>query len=33
MNLPHDPHRLLLSTGLSIVLAIELYKFIMFIAR
>ena len=32
MKLPRDPHLFLLKTGLAIVLAIELYKFIKFIA-
>ncbi len=33
MNLPRDPHRFLLSLGLTIILAVELYKFIKFIAN
>jgi len=32
-KLPYHPHRLLLEVGIVIVLAIELYKFIVFIAR
>jgi hypothetical protein len=32
MKLSRDPHSLLLKAGLTIVLAIELYKFIRFIA-
>lgn len=32
-KLPRDPHLLLLKVGLTIILAIELYKFIRFIAR
>jgi len=30
-KLPRDPHLLLLKAGLTVVLAIELYKFIRFI--
>jgi hypothetical protein len=32
MKFPRDPHMLLLKAGLTIILAIELYKFIIFIA-
>ena len=32
MQLHKDPHKFLLSLGLTIVLAIELYKFIKFVA-
>lgn len=31
-KLPRDPHLLLLKTGLTVILAIELYKFIRFIS-
>ena len=31
-KLPRDPHLLLLKAGLTIILGIELYKFISFIA-
>lgn len=30
-KLPRDPHMLLLKVGLTIILAVELYKFIKFI--
>jgi hypothetical protein len=33
MQLPKDPHKFLLSLGLTVILAIELYKFIRFIAQ
>jgi len=32
-RLPRDPHLFLLKAGLTIILAIELYKFIRFIAN
>jgi hypothetical protein len=32
VRIPRDPHLLLLKVGLTIILAIELYKFIKFIA-
>ena len=32
MKLPRNPHRFLLEVGLAIVLVIELFKFIKFIA-
>ena len=32
MKLPRDPHLLLLKIGLAIILAIDLYKYIAFIA-
>jgi hypothetical protein len=32
-TLPRNPHRLLLESGLLIIVAIELYKFIRFIAQ
>lgn len=32
MQLPKDPHKVLLNLGLAIIMAVELYKFIRFIA-
>ena len=32
LKLPRDPHLLLLRVGLTVIIAIELYKFIRFIA-
>jgi hypothetical protein len=32
LKLPRDPHLFLLKVGLAIILAVELYKFIRFIA-
>lgn len=33
MQLPKDPHKLIFSIGFAVVLAVELYKFIVFIAQ